>query len=908
VILTMTSCEKDEMQKRDYPRVRTLAVTDINEEGATVHGEIISLGQGGVDDCGFVWSTSYSPTLDYSERVSLGPVQETGHFSAQISTTLKANKTYKVRSYIKNEDYIVYGTIVEFISLGSGAPQIDNIEPSNGTWLDTIKIKGRNFSYQNSQNVVLFNTIFGEVISSTDTVISVKVPLLLLSVSSNVSVSIIGNKTTSSTPFTLNPPIIDNISPTSGFDGDTITVYGKNFYPYEGKNFFTMGASPGLPCTVSLTMRDMVKIIVPPVLPNGLTDLSISILEQEFTSEDIFYVNSPNITSIDPIQGTFNDTIEIRGIWFHPEIIGNKVLIDNIECEILSYSDSLIEAVVPTTVTAAQSDIAIIIKSTPYAYSDPFILLAPMIENISPGAVTFGDQITIYGKNFNPIPERNILELNNINIPVIEATSTYLIAEVPYYLVSTSGIVNVELTIGENSTNTVDKLSLFGPVITDLTPDQGIVGEELVITGDYFNPDPSFTEVSIGVYYGEIIESNKTSIKVIIPLSADPAGSQVSVRVNGQTCTAATEYELLEMSVTDITPSEGSRGSTIAVTGNNFSSNLGDVSVRYNRAFLGDDPLTLVSCSTNELVFRFKDNYGLYSEGMNNLKIEVGLQSVTFPSPINFLEPWSKITDFGGGGVTQAVSFAISGKGYVGTGYIPRIAFWEYDPDLDVWTQKANYAGYPTYAAYGFAVNNKGYIGNGYLLDWSDPKQFWEYDPLTNQWTRKTDFPGSITYKNPTFVIGSNGYVVDGNSRLWEYNPSNDTWTQLVNYPKSASFGIQFGINDKGYVGLGYFTNELWEYDQALNQWTQKASGPACNHSTGFSVDGYGYVVGGDDTERMCWRYDPVLNQWKQIMDVPLSSKDAVAFEIDNIIYYGTSVRYSSRIDDFWRFDPSKVR
>src|SRR5882757_8384891 len=84
---------------------------------------------------------------------------------------------------------------------------------------------------------------------------------------------------------------------------------------------------------------------------------------------------------------------------------------------------------------------------------------------------------------------------------------------------------------------------------------------------------------------------------------------------------------------------------------------------------------------------------------------------------------------------SQAVSFSIGDKGFVGGGIdlgAPLIDFWEYDAATNVWTQKANLPAAKT-SATGFSIGNKGYFGNS---------DFWEYDTATNIWTRKADFAG----------------------------------------------------------------------------------------------------------------------------------------------------------------------
>lgn len=101
---------------------------------------------------------------------------------------------------------------------------------------------------------------------------------------------------------------------------------------------------------------------------------------------------------------------------------------------------------------------------------------------------------------------------------------------------------------------------------------------------------------------------------------------------------------------------------------------------------------------------------------------------------------WARIADFAGGERAYVVGFSINGKGYAGTGrgvpypvsYGPTDEykdFWEYNPAGDKWTKKTDFGGGNRLWATGFAISNKGYVGTG-GFEWDVYKNdFWEYSP-----------------------------------------------------------------------------------------------------------------------------------------------------------------------------------
>lgn len=98
------------------PVVATLAVTNIDENTATVNGRVEYSGDPVYTEKGFVYSANFpNPTIDDPEDATT-KVTMTGtskEFSANIANLIK-DKTYHVRAYITNEDGTEYGESVSF--------------------------------------------------------------------------------------------------------------------------------------------------------------------------------------------------------------------------------------------------------------------------------------------------------------------------------------------------------------------------------------------------------------------------------------------------------------------------------------------------------------------------------------------------------------------------------------------------------------------------------------------------------------------------------------------------------------------------------------------------------------------------------------------------------------------------
>jgi hypothetical protein len=281
---------------------------------------------------------------------------------------------------------------------------------------------------------------------------------------------------------------------------------------------------------------------------------------------------------------------------------------------------------------------------------------------------------------------------------------------------------------------------------------------------------------------------------------------------------------------------------------------------------------------------------------------------------------WNSIANFGGTARQRAVSFSISGKGYVGTGWdgAYKKDFWEYNPTTNSWTQKADFGGTARDNAVGFATSTKGYIGTGY--DGTYKSDLWEYVPSSNTWAQKTSFPGAARRQAVAFSIGNYGYIGTGYTPtyvkdFWEYDSATDTWVQKTNFGGSARYGaVGFSISGKGYVGTGYdgaYKNDFWEWDQATNVWTQKSNiGTTLRvFSCGFSVANRGYIATGLSSTGAyltdTWEYNPNNNVWLQKNSIPgVGRHTATGFGVNNKVYIGTGYSNTSGyLSDFYVFD-----
>ncbi len=738
VAFFLITCQKEKLATREFPRLSTMSVTDISDVGAIFHGEVLSLGKDEIIDHGFVWSATESmPRLDVSEKVSMGPSGLSGPFAVEISTTLRSSVNYTVRAFlITSMDLIVYGQSVGFLSLGSEAPIIKEVIPLKGIWYDTITIKGSNFSNRWQSNYVAFDSIKATVISATDSILRVTVPINLLKNSSRISVSIVGNKASYPEDFTLLPtlpPQIDEIIPERGFFNDTLTILGENFF--SGVPDLNKIKIDGVLCFVVSSTKNIIKVLVPPDLTEGQKSVSIEVNGQIFTKENSFYSVVPKIHTFTPLTGTFNDTITIKGLNFLPEKVNKFLTIGGVTVIPDIYNDSIIKFRVPVDLGKRFSNIVLTIENKKFSNNQEFELKGPEIIVLVPDYGTYGDTISITGNFFNPANEKNRVEIGGAVANVLSSSPNHLDVQIPYDIIPVDDYFEVVVQIGEmisSESATIQFLGSWlapwrrlanyptnevGACASFTINDKAYVGMATKSTSDFWEYDPAIDKwTKLAKYPGPGYSRGMY-----------PVSYQGGFSINN------TGYVYMK---------------------NEFYAYYPETNTWEKKA---NNP-TMPNMATS-FVINDKAYIGV---GENPILWEYNPSSNT----------WRRMTDFPSSNTWRGVGFAISGKGYIYSHSSEE--FYEFDPDNDSWALKAH-CPIEAVASVGFSIGGKGYIGTG-LSETSEISDIYEYDPILDHWTKKANYPLVIRWAFG-FSLNGKGYLGGGysdaaNRKVYEFDPT----------------------------------------------------------------------------------------------------------------------------------------
>jgi N-acetylneuraminic acid mutarotase len=839
------TCKENGMVTRSYPSLDTKSVTEINANGATFNAEILTIGNSGVVDFGFVYSESPNPTLTNSDRISLGATTQKGSFSSLANRDLTQTKTYYVRAYAVTRDpiFTVYGQQVEFVSLGGSTPKILDFIPKEGTIGDTVIITGTGFSNVIDNNRISFGVVTTRPFKATVDTLWCIVPTNLAAGENDCSLMLGQFTVKPASKFLLKVASLTSFSPNPVSFGDTVIIYGTNFPKQRSLVASTLlgkGAS-----VINVTSNQVKAVVANEVnIPESPITLFMGL--QTLSSTQTIKLTKPVVNSFAPLSGTKDTEVILAGNYFSPISANNAVVMNGANLLVVRAAKSSIAVKIPSGIPPGNYPLSITVATQSVVTVTQFEIIAPAIGNVSPLNGTWGSTVTITGTNFGTGINDNIVKFGTAQATILSATSTQMTAQVPSNLLTKNSILTVQVITVDNLSATYHTpFVLDPPVITDFTPQSGKSNSLVMINGQNFNPVTANQLVTIG-------------------------------------------------------------GRTADIT----------------------------SASPNQLIIRLPTSL---TDSLVQIRIDLAEQFATSRQLFHLISPWRRVAPFPGSPRADATSFVLNNQGYVGLGYPTSNSpyVWKYDVSSNTWTNQTVYY-LSLVNAIAITDGTSAYVGMGTEGGWPQipDGRFLKYDQAANGWTYLTGFgndpntygvDGAVAYS-----INGIGYVTTGRDRhnnttnaIWQYNPTSDHWTRKADMPASSRWeAAGFSIASKAYIFGGEpcdrcvrYLQDSWEYDAISDSWKQLPDFPGVARwrSTGFSINGIGYAVGGEfnsGNSRLgdFWKFDPNSATWTQLEDFPGGNRaGAVVFVINNKAYFGTGLGTASYLNDFWEFDPSKL-
>jgi hypothetical protein len=389
--------------------------------------------------------------------------------------------------------------------------RVDSYYPNSGNAGTLIRIQGTGFDPVLKNNSVAFGGVNGSVLRAETETLVIQVPeggkTGMITIKS-------GNQSLDIGLYTYQTLTVQRVEPANGPAGSQISIYGQGFgsltqparVNINGKNAIIASASDTL-----------LVAEVPEAAGNGPVEVFVdgkSAKGQNFTFQDIL--------SVKPLSGGKGTRVRINGLGFDPIVEKNKVDFNGKPAKILEASPGTLLVEVPEG--AVTGRLSITVNGQRSAGPVFTLVPAPELQEVSPLSGPEGVEMTIKGDYFSEVTDENQVSINGTIIPLSFISDKVLKLNIP------AGVGSGTLKVVVNDQETVGpKFHSQQLSIMDLSPDNGLAGTEVTLSGSGFKSSLSENRVSFNGIQAEVLSATENSLIVKAPVSVQTGKIKVAV-------------------------------------------------------------------------------------------------------------------------------------------------------------------------------------------------------------------------------------------------------------------------------------------------------------------------------------------------------------------------------------------
>jgi YD repeat-containing protein len=456
----------------------------------------------------------------------------------------------------------------------TSAPSITSLTPNSGAVGSSVVIAGSNFGSSQGNGGVTFNGTSATITNWGASSITATAPNG--ATTGNVVVTAAGGVSSSGVTFTVTSAAsISSLTPNSGAVGSSVVIAGSNFGSSQGNGGVTFNGT-------SATITNWGASSITATVPSGATTGNVVVTAPGGVASNgvTFTVTpAPSISNLNPNAGAVNSSVIISGSNFGGSQGNGKVTFNGLSATVTNWGASSITATVPSAATTGN----VVVTAAGGVQSNAVLFtVAPFITSLSNSSAEPGMAITITGNNFTSTGGVNF---NGQATSYSSWSNTSIQVTVPFG--ANSG--NVTVTAAGLQSNGIN-FTVLAPTIASLNPSSGVYGTAVAISGSNFGT--SAGTVAFNGQSAAVTSWSDSSITATVPSNASTGNVVVS---NGGLQSNGANFTVSVPSITGLSPSSGSSGTQVTISGTNFGGNTGTVTFNGTSA-------TIVSWSANSIV------------------------------------------------------------------------------------------------------------------------------------------------------------------------------------------------------------------------------------------------------------------------------------------------------------------
>ncbi len=338
-------------------------------------------------------------------------------------------------------------------------------------------------------------------------------PSMTLSASDSWAAIIAGIKAVASG----STPTISSLSITSGNEGASVTITGTNFGSSQG-------ASTAQINSTSMTCGTWSATSLVCTIPTPATTGGISVTTSNGTSNSVTFTITPHIASLSVTSGDVGTGTVLTGTGFGATQGTSTLALNGTAAKATAWSDSSITTTVPSAATTG----SVIVTQGGNASNAITFTVTPNISSLNPTSGVVGAGVIISGTTFGASQGSSTVKFNGTTATCTTWSPTSLSCPVPS--AATTG--NVVVNVSGNNSNGVSftvNAPVSTPVIAAVTPNIGLAGTTVTITGSNFGSSQGASTVSFNGVNAAVSSWSATQIVCTSPATATTGNILVTV-------------------------------------------------------------------------------------------------------------------------------------------------------------------------------------------------------------------------------------------------------------------------------------------------------------------------------------------------------------------------------------------
>ncbi|RQO64830.1 hypothetical protein DBR43_31615 [Pedobacter sp. KBW06] len=429
---------------------------------------------------------------------------------------------------IKNSKNCLYGLAIALLLVaGCKKDKIEPVKeavtvseyyPNSGNKGTLITILGTGFGNSMGEVSASIGGVNAELVSVTPTAVVMRAPS---AAKDGEIVMKIGETSFQIGKYTYQELSVQKITPANGGEGTLIRISGAGFSSLSGPaQVFINGKAANV-----VSAKDTLLVIQ---VPAGATSGPVKVVVNgKEASGQSFRFQA--IADIHPLTGGKGTRVRINGSGFEAVVTGNYVDFNGKAALVEEAADDHLMVVAPDGITTGPVSVTMLgQKITGPVFT---VVPLPVILNVTPLSGPAGTLMTIKGTTFSTVIEENKVSINGVNVPVATATDTEITLEIP----GGTGSGKIVLSVNDQRAMGPDfKDQTLG--ISRLSPENGLAGTRVNITGTGFSATASQNQVTFNGTAATVLSATESSMVVIAPQGF--TSGPLKLVVNGQTALA----------------------------------------------------------------------------------------------------------------------------------------------------------------------------------------------------------------------------------------------------------------------------------------------------------------------------------------------------------------------------------